>query len=78
MPTRARQTWKRQNIGCDAKIDRWFYVFGFEKNERATVSAAELEALQILAEELLSRTDKDLDALMQTDKLIEMCYGYQN
>jgi len=60
------------------KADRWFYVFGFEKNERATVSAAELEALQILAEELLSRTDKDLDALMQTDKLIEMCYGYQN
>jgi hypothetical protein len=60
------------------KADQWFYVFGFEKNERATVSAAELEALQILAEELLSRTDKDLDALMQTDKLIEMCYGYQN
>ena len=60
------------------KADRWFYVFGFEKNERANVSAADLEALQILAEELLSRTDKDLDALMQTDKLIEMCYGYQN
>ena len=60
------------------KADRWFYVFGFEKNERATVSAAELEALQILTEELLSRTDKDLDALMQTDKLTEMCYGYQN
>ena len=60
------------------KADRWFYVFGFEKNERANVSAADLEALQFLAEELLNPTDKDLDALMQTDKLIEMCYSYQN
>lgn len=25
---------------------RWFFVFGFEKNEKANVSRAELEALQ--------------------------------
>ncbi len=29
---------------------RWFFVFGFEKNERATVEARELAALQRLAQ----------------------------
>ena len=28
------------------KGDRWFFVFGFEKNERANISKKELEALQ--------------------------------
>jgi hypothetical protein len=60
------------------KADRWFYVFGFEKNERSTISAAELEALQTLAAELLNLHNEEIDQLMQTDKLIEMCYGYQS
>jgi hypothetical protein len=31
------------------KGDRWFFLFGFEKNERANISGEELEALQDLA-----------------------------
>ena len=34
--------------------DRWIFVFGFEKNERANISAKELEALKMLAAELLA------------------------
>jgi hypothetical protein len=29
--------------------NRWFFVFGFEKNERANVSPKELEALKAIA-----------------------------
>jgi hypothetical protein len=32
------------------KGNRWFFVFGFEKNERANISDEELEALQSVAE----------------------------
>ena len=33
--------------------DRWFFVFGFEKNDRENISTKELEALQLLANDLL-------------------------
>jgi hypothetical protein len=33
------------------KHNRWFFVFGFEKNERANIDLDELEALQELAAE---------------------------
>ena len=36
------------------KANLWFFVFGFEKNERATLSTTELEALQSLAADLLA------------------------
>lgn len=42
------------------KNNRWFFVFGFEKNERTNIDADELEALQELAEQLLVRTDEEL------------------
>ena len=33
--------------------DRWIFVHGFEKNERSNVSDNELEALKLLADDLL-------------------------
>ena len=33
------------------KGDLWFFVFGFEKNERANISAEEKEALQAIAQD---------------------------
>ena len=38
------------------KGSRWFFVFGFEKNDRANITADELGALQDIAHDLLSRT----------------------
>jgi hypothetical protein len=34
--------------------DRWYFMFGFSKNERSTIRPAELRALQTLAEDLLA------------------------
>ena len=44
------------------KGNRWFFVFGFEKNERDNISDAELQALQDYAADLLERTPAQLDA----------------
>jgi hypothetical protein len=56
------------------KAQRWFFVFGFEKNERANVSAKELEALQAIAADLLQLTSAALDAQVQNEALLEICH----
>ena len=54
--------------------DRWFFVFGFEKNERANIAAGELEALQAIAADLLKLAAKELDAQVETGALQEICH----
>lgn len=55
------------------KGNKWFFVFGFEKNDRANVTVSELEALQDLAQELLARSGKQLDDAVQDGTLLEIC-----
>jgi len=56
---------------------RWFFLYGFKKNERANISPVELEALQDLAGVLLERSDKELDVAVAADELEEICNGDQ-
>ena len=58
--------------------DRWFFVFGFEKNVRANVSAKELEALQALATDLLKLSSVELDRQVENDVLAEICHDPPN
>lgn len=55
------------------KGNRWFFLFGFEKNDRSNISAEEKEALQSIAQDLLARTGKDLDAQVEDGTLQEIC-----
>lgn len=55
------------------KGTRWFFVFGFEKNERANISREELEALQLIAADLLGRTGPQLDRAVADGTLQEIC-----
>ena len=54
------------------KGDRWFFVFGFPKNERSNIDKDEEEALKKLASELLSLTPEDLEKETLKNKLIEV------
>ena len=54
----------------------WFFVFGFEKNEKANVSRTELEALQWLAEQLLGLTGPQLEGALQDGSLQEICHEH--
>ena len=58
------------------RADRWFFVFGFEKNERANVNASELEALQTLAGELLALSNAQLDIAVSDGTLQEICHDH--
>ena len=40
--------------------DRWFFLFGFSKNERANIDKDELKVLQEMAQDLLGFNDQQL------------------
>jgi hypothetical protein len=56
------------------KGSRWFFVYGFEKNDRANITNDELAALKEIAEELLARTGLQLDTAEQDGSLQEICH----
>ena len=58
------------------KGNRWFFVYGFEKNDRANISDDELEALKDLAEQLLARTKRQLAEALNDGTLSEICHDH--
>lgn len=54
------------------KGNRWFFLFGFEKNERDNIGDDELQALQDYAADLLKRTAAQLDAAVADGTLLEI------
>jgi hypothetical protein len=52
--------------------DRWIFVFGFEKNDRANVTTKELEALKLLAGDLLSLSAGQIIEGVNNGSLLEI------
>lgn len=52
--------------------DRWFFVFGFEKNDRTNISPKELEALQLLAGDLLSLKKEQIRRAIKDGTFLEV------
>lgn len=77
LPGRGKSSGVRTLVAT-RKGTRWFFVFGFEKNDRANISDVELEALQLLASELLARTNPQLDEAVADGALLEICHDYKN
>ena len=71
MPGRGKRGGARTLVAT-RKANCWFFVFGFEKNERSNVSSTELEALQALATELLNLTSQQLDISVEDGALQEV------
>ena len=54
------------------KRNRWFFLFGFEKNERDNIRDDELQALQDYAADLLKRTTAQLNTAVADGALLEI------
>jgi hypothetical protein len=54
----------------------WFFVFGFEKSERANVSPRELEALKAIAGDLLKLSSAELASQVASEALQEICHAH--
>jgi hypothetical protein len=56
------------------KGSRWFFIFGYEKNAKANVSNTESEALFNLAQDLLTKTNLQLEEFVNDGMLEEVFY----
>jgi hypothetical protein len=74
LPGRGKRAGARTLIAT-RRSHRWIYVFGFDKNERSNISPSDLEILQTLAEDLLDRTDSEIDESLSDNSLQEIFCG---
>ena len=77
LPGRGKRGGARTLVATN-RGDRWFFVFGFEKNERANITAEELEGLQEIAKQLLGRTPDQLDEAVRDGSLQEICHDQES
>lgn len=75
VPGRGKSGGARTLVATNHK-NRWFFVFGFEKNVRANISDNELEALQNIATDLLALGSSQLDKAVAQEKLLEICHDH--
>ena len=52
--------------------DRWFFVFGFGKNERKNISELELATLKKIAKDLLGLSDTQIAVAVGEGSLVEV------
>lgn len=72
LPGRGKRGGARTLVATN-KGKRWFFLFGFEKNARANITAEELEGLREITRQLLGMTSEQLDEAVRDGYLQEIC-----
>lgn len=57
---------------------RWFFLYGFGKNERANIDKDELKLFQEVAKELLEFDDRQISVALSAGEITEVCHGNEN
>lgn len=52
--------------------DRWFFLYGFNKNERSNIDKDELRALREVAKVLLGFDCRQLDVALEAGEIVEV------
>lgn len=52
---------------------RWFFLFGFNKNERANIDKDEMKLFQEVAKDLLAFDERQLANALSTGEITEVC-----
>jgi hypothetical protein len=73
LPGRGKSGWARTLIATNQQ-DRWFFVFGFEKNERENIDPVELKALKSYAPFLLGLSESELFSHLADGSFQESCH----
>jgi hypothetical protein len=56
-------------------VDRWFFLYGFGKNERANIGNAELKVFQEVPKELLTFDDRQLLVAQNAGEIVGVLDG---
>ena len=59
-------------IVATQKVDHWFFLYGFGKNERNNISDKELEIFQEMAVDLLKLNDQQVDLALSSGEFVEV------
>lgn len=62
-----------RTLVATSQSGRWFFLFGFEKNERDNITHSELQGLQRIARPLLHGSVALLSAAIRDGSLTEIC-----
>lgn len=54
------------------KGTHWFFIYGFDKNQRSNITPTELEALQSVAGDLLAMKNSEIQAAIADGTLLEI------
>jgi len=73
LPGRGKRGGARTLVATN-KGNRWFFLFGFEKNARANITAEELKGLREITRQLLGMTSEQLNEAVQDGSLQEICH----
>ena len=73
MPGRGKRGGARTILGSNLD-NRWFFLFGFEKNERSTMEEPELAVMRKIAASLLALDATLLDRSVAEGELMEICH----
>lgn len=73
LPNRGKSGSVRTLIATN-KNDRWFFVLGFEKNQRDNINSKELLFLKDFAADLLEMSDARLLNSIKTKNLLEISH----
>lgn len=66
-----------RTIVATKMTERWFFLYGFQKNERASIAEDELKILQDLASDLLGYDDRQLGIALIAGEIEEICHDDQ-
>ena len=64
-----------RTLVATSRTGRWFFIFGFEKNERSNIGPKELEGLQAIAADLLKLSMPEVELLVRNGLLSEVKHG---
>jgi hypothetical protein len=72
LPGRGKRGGVRTIVATNFR-NRWFFLYGFSKKDRANIDQPELRALQQEALELLALSDQRLDTAIGSGEIVEIC-----
>ena len=76
LPNRGKSGSVRTIIATN-KNDRWFFILGFEKNQRDNINQTELKTLKEAAKTMLNLSEIQLNLVLKSKELTEINNGNQ-
>lgn len=74
LPNRGKSGSTRTLIATN-KNDRWFFMVGFEKNQRDNIDQTDLKSLKEAAKTMLNLSEVQLNLVLKTQELMEIYNG---